>query len=197
MPWSVTLIANQSAVKLRFNKLRYKLLLVISVDFEAKNSLKSLAFSLKLVKSLLPIFSDCIRDIFSIYESFSDKPKCFRACSWISQLVSSLIVVITCPFTSNGIWNIINCTLQKLVFRTSQVVSLKIIMLLNFCFYILSHQRQICIIKNNYLVWYEIKRKTPITMPFKVLTCWWTSLLRNRFCRFSCMTARLIVAVLC
>ena len=62
MPWTVTLITDQLDVKLRFNKLGYEIWFVIGVYFEARNSsLKSLAFSLKSVTNLLPIFSDCTR----------------------------------------------------------------------------------------------------------------------------------------
>ena len=54
---SVKLITDKLDVKLRFDKLGNELSFVIDVHFDTKNSLKSLAFSLKSVTSLLPTFS--------------------------------------------------------------------------------------------------------------------------------------------
>ena len=58
--------------------------------------------------------------------------------------------------------------------------------MLNFCFYVFSHPRWVSIIKSNYFVWYKIQKN------INVLICWWTSLLRNRFCQFIYMRSCLI-----
>ena len=63
------LITDKLDDKLRVNKLGNEPSFVIDVHFDAKNSLKSLAFPLKLFTSLLPTFSG-IRGIFSICKSF-------------------------------------------------------------------------------------------------------------------------------
>ena len=65
MSSSVKLIIDKLDVKLRFNKLGNELSFVIGVHFDTKNSLKSLAFSLKSVTSFLPTFSGGVRGFFS------------------------------------------------------------------------------------------------------------------------------------
>ena len=65
MSSSVKLITDKLDIKLRLNKLGNELSFVIGVHFDAKNSLKSLAFSLKSVTSLLTTFSGGIRGVFS------------------------------------------------------------------------------------------------------------------------------------
>ena len=88
MSSSVKLITDKFHVKLRFNKLSNEVSFATGVHFDAKNSLKSLAFSFTSVTSLLPTFNGCIRGVFSIYKSFEDRPKCLRVFSCITQLLS-------------------------------------------------------------------------------------------------------------
>ena len=64
MSSSVKLITDKLDVKLRFNKLGNELSFVTGVHSDAKNLLKNLAFSLKFVTGVLPIFSGGIRGIF-------------------------------------------------------------------------------------------------------------------------------------
>ena len=70
MPSSMKLKADKLDVKLRFNKLGNELSFVIGVHFDAKDSLKSLAFSLKSVASLIPTFSGGIRGVFFHLQKF-------------------------------------------------------------------------------------------------------------------------------
>ena len=65
------LIADNLLSELRITNLGNELSFDIGVHFEAKNSLKSLAFSLKLATSLLPTFSGGINGIFYHYRKFS------------------------------------------------------------------------------------------------------------------------------
>ena len=64
------MVTDNLDVKLRFNKLGNELSFVIGVHFDPQNLLKSLAFSLKSVASLLYIQWWYLRLFFSIYESF-------------------------------------------------------------------------------------------------------------------------------
>ena len=61
---SVKLITDKLDVNFKFNKLGNELSFVIGVHFDAKKSLKSLAFSLKSVTRLLTAVSGGIRGIF-------------------------------------------------------------------------------------------------------------------------------------
>ena len=86
---SVKLVTDKLDVKLRLNKIGNELSIVIGVHFDAKKSLKSLAFFLKSVTNLLPTFSGGTRGIcFFFYKCFLDRPKYLRACSCINQLLS-------------------------------------------------------------------------------------------------------------
>ena len=58
------LIADKLLFELRTTNFGNELLFVIGVHFEAKNSLKSLAFSLKSATSLLPTFNGGINGVF-------------------------------------------------------------------------------------------------------------------------------------
>ena len=92
MSSSVKLIADQLDVKLRFNKLGNELSFVIDIHFDGKKSLKSLAFSLKLVTSLLPILSGGIRGIFLPFTKvfkIDQNVLTKRVCSWINKLLMS------------------------------------------------------------------------------------------------------------
>ena len=70
MSSSVKLVTDKLDVKLTFNKLGNELSFVIGIYFDKKNLLKSLAFSLKSVTSLLPTFSGGIRGIFLHLQKF-------------------------------------------------------------------------------------------------------------------------------
>ena len=58
------LIADKLLFELRTTNFGNELSFVIGVHFEAKNSLKSLAFSLKSATSLLPTFNGGINGVF-------------------------------------------------------------------------------------------------------------------------------------
>ena len=66
MSLSVKLTTDKFNVKLRFNKLGNEISLVVGEYFDAKNSLKILAFSVKSVTCLLPTFRGGIKGIFLI-----------------------------------------------------------------------------------------------------------------------------------
>ena len=70
--------------ELKTTNLGNELSFVIGVHYEAKNSLKSLAFTLISATRLLPTFSGGINGIFCIFfsikESFQDRPIYSRAC---------------------------------------------------------------------------------------------------------------------